>query len=249
MTTGQAVVVGATGTLGAAIVNRFTGRGVPVVAVARDSAALDQLASGEPLITACAADIADDSAIERIGAALTGPVRIAVFAPGLGAHGSVDSIRPQALAEAAEVKLGGLVRLLRAVRDRFTGGSRFVAFAGSLGAEPKPHTAVQGAVNAGVFNLMRQIADRYGPLGVTTHVIAPGPVDSPRLRALVTSAARERGTSFEEVWQQYQREPSRGALPTVAEVAWAVELLLDPEAAVLHGGVLTLDGGVRRGLL
>ena len=37
-------------------------------------------------------------------------------------------------------------------------------------------------------------------------------------------------------------------LPTAGELAWAVELLLDPEADVLHGSVLYLDAGGHRGI-
>ena len=32
------------------------------------------------------------------------------------------------------------------------------------------------------------------------------------------------------------------------ELAWAVELLLDPEADLLHGSVLYLDAGGHRGI-
>ena len=39
-----------------------------------------------------------------------------------------------------------------------------------------------------------------------------------------------------------------GRLPTADELAWAVELLLDPEADVLHGSVLYLDSGGHRGI-
>ena len=39
---GQAVVVGATGTIGQAVIRRLTGRGMPVLAVARGQDDLDQ---------------------------------------------------------------------------------------------------------------------------------------------------------------------------------------------------------------
>jgi len=40
----------------------------------------------------------------------------------------------------------------------------------------------------------------------------------------------------------------RGRLPTADELAWAVEMLLDPEAGILHGSVLYLDAGGHRGI-
>jgi len=173
---------------------------------------------------------------------------MAVFAAGLPVRGSADSIDPDALAAGTNIKLGGLLRLLHAVRDRLGPGSRFVTFAGSLGLEPRAHEAGPGAVNAGVFNLMRQISLLYGPRGVTTHTLSPGPADTPRLRRIVATVAAERGATEEDVWQEYVAQNSLGRLPTAGELAWAVELLLDREADVLHGSVLYLDAGGHRGI-
>jgi len=127
-------------------------------------------------------------------------------------------------------------------------GSRIVMFAGSLGFEPKPSSAGPGAINAAVFNLMRQLGDVYGPRGITTHTLSPGPADTPRLHALVERAAAEKGISVEEQWASYAAGTSLGRLPTPDEVAWAVTMLLDPEADVLHGGVLHLDAGGHRSI-
>ena len=251
------VVVGATGAIGSAVVRRLTGRGLPVLAVARSKTDLDSLASGCELVSPCPADIGSNEATAIIGAALTGlggldgvggTVRMAVFAAGLPVRGSADSIDPDALAAGSNIKLGGLLRLLHAVRDRLVPGSRFVTFAGSLGLEPRAHEAGPGAVNAGVFNLMRQISLLYGPRGVTTHTLSPGPADTPRLRRIVAAVAAERGAAEEDVWQEYVAQNSLGRLPTAGELAWAVELLLDPEADLLHGSVLYLDAGGHRGI-
>ena len=244
----QAVVVGGTGTIGQAVIRRLTRRGLPVLAVARGKDDLDELAAAHDLVTSCPADIGSNDAVEIIGSALTGPVRMAVFAAGLPVRGSADSIDPDALAVGSNIKVGGLLRLLHAVRDRLVPGSRFVTFAGSLGLEPRAHEAGPGAVNAAVFNLMRQISLLYGPRGVTTHTLSPGPADTPRLRRIVAAVAAERGAAEEEVWREYVAQNSLGRLPTADELAWAVEMLLAPEADVLHGSVLYLDAGGHRGI-
>ena len=192
------MVVGATGTIGRAVIGRLTRRGLPVLAVARGKADLDELASANDLVTPCPADIGSNDAIQAIGSALTGlggPVRMAVFAAGLPVRGSADTIDPDALAAGSNIKVGGLLRLLHAVRDHLVPGSRFVTFAGSLGLEPRAHEAGPGAVNAAVFNLMRQISLLYGPRGVTTHTLSPGPADTPRLRRIVAAVAAERGAA------------------------------------------------------
>jgi NAD(P)-dependent dehydrogenase (short-subunit alcohol dehydrogenase family) len=245
---GIGVVVGATGTIGQAVIRRLTRRGLPVVAVARSQDDLAKLAAADELVTPCPADIGSNDAIAAIGSALTGSVRMAVFAAGLPVRGSADSIDPDALAVGSNIKVGGLLRLLHAVRDRLVPGSRFVTFAGSLGLEPRAHEAGPGAVNAAVFNLMRQISLLYGPRGVTTHTLSPGPADTPRLRRIVAAVAAERGTAEEDVWQEYVAQNSLGRLPAADELAWAVEMLLDEEASILHGSVLYLDAGGHRGI-
>jgi epoxide hydrolase-like predicted phosphatase len=248
------VVVGATGAIGQAVVRRLVRRGLPVLAVARSQDDLDKLAAAHELVTPCPADIGRNDAIQAIGSALDGlggadgTVRMAVFAAGLPVRGSADGIDPDALAAGSNIKAGGLLRLLHAVRGRLVRGSRFVTFAGSLGLEPRAHEAGPGAVNAAVFNLMRQVSLLYGPRGVTTHTLSPGPADTPRLRRIVAAVAAERGVAEADVWQEYVAQNSLGRLPTADELAWAVELLLDPEADLLHGSVLYLDAGGHRGI-
>ena len=74
----QAVVVGATGETGSAIVARLRNAEVPVVAVARDLDRLEQMHAADEGITVCRADIGHDSSVEAIAAAVSGPVRMVV---------------------------------------------------------------------------------------------------------------------------------------------------------------------------
>ena len=243
-----AVVVGATGAVGSALTARLVARGMTVVAVARGADALATLAATADRTVPCVADIADNAAIGTIRDAIDGPVRLAVFAAGLPVRGSVETLDPDLMAVGANVKLGGVVRLLHAVRGHLQQGSRFVAFAGTLGLEPGPHEAGPGAINAGLFNLMKQISLLYGPRGVTVHTLAPGPMDTDRLRRIAATIAEERGVAVEAVWREYEARTSLGRLPTVDEVVWAVEALLAPQADVLHGTVTHLDAGGLRGV-
>lgn len=239
-----AVVVGATGAVGSALVRRLAGRGLGVVAVARDAGALTALADEVDGVRPCAADIATNEATAAIASAVAGhDVRMAVLAAGLPVRGSVEAIDPDLLALGAQVKMAGVLRLLHATRDAMGQGSRFVAVAGTLGLEPGRDEAGPGGVNAGLINLMKQISLNHGADGITVHTLVPGPMDTPRLRRIAQSIADERGTSFEAVWADYGAKVSLGRLPRVEELVWAVENLLAPEADILHGTVLHLDAG------
>ncbi|GCE37395.1 SDR family oxidoreductase [Rhodococcus sp. USK10] len=242
------VVVGATGAMGTEITLRLARRGLRVLAVARNPDDLEKLAAADERIIPCTADIADDSAIDAISGLVDSPVRMALFAAGLPVRGSADTIAPGDFAVGANIKVGGLVRLLHAVRDHLVDGSRLVTIAGSLGLEPGPLDAAPGTVNAAVFNLMRQLSALYGPRGVTTHTIAPGPVDTPRLRAFVETESAETGLDPEQIWDRYRAKTTLGRLPTLHEIGWIVETLLAPEAAALHGSVINVDAGTRHGI-
>jgi NAD(P)-dependent dehydrogenase (short-subunit alcohol dehydrogenase family) len=68
------------------------------------------------------------------------------------------------------------------------------------------------------------------------------------LRRILTNVAAERGVKIEEVYNEYVAQNSLGRLGTIDEVVWAVMLLLEPQADLMHGGVIHLDGGGLRGI-
>ena len=245
-----AVVSGATGALGSAIVACLRSAGLAVVAVARSQPDLERLASGDMGIVPVAADLSDDAAVTTLATAIDGRVRIVVHAAGLPPSGTVETITPDEITRGMDVKVGGLVRLLRSVEAHLGEGSRIVVLGGHYGYEPSAAAPLAGMVNAALGNLTRALADHWGPRGVTVHLIAPGPVESPRMQAIAerTATRRAGGATSEDVLDEYRAGSPLGRLTTIEEVAWAVGVLLAPEAAALHGATLSLDVGRRRGM-
>ena len=79
-------------------------------------------------------------------------------------------------------------------------------------------------------------------------MIAPGPADTSRLRKVAADRAALRGISVDEVLAEMLADSSIGRFTTPEQVAWAVAMLLDPEADSMTGSSLMLDSGRRRGL-
>jgi NAD(P)-dependent dehydrogenase (short-subunit alcohol dehydrogenase family) len=245
-----AVVVGATGAFGQAIVARLIGAGLSVVAVARQPASLVQLQQthGTALST-CAADIAHDAAIDAIRSTVTGrTVRMVVHGPGVAVAGGILTAPTTSLTDAVNIKVGGMLRLVRAVDAQLVSGSRLVAIAGHYGLEPSAYAAGPGVANAALFNLMRQLSLAYGPRGITAHTLAPGPADTERLHHVAAERARQKGCTLEAILQDMRSESSLGQFTTPEQVAWAVSMLLAPEAEAMTGSTMMLDAGRRRGL-
>jgi len=113
----QAVVVGATGETGSAIVARLRNAEVPVVAVARDLDRLEQMSAADDGITVVPAEIGEDSSGAAIAAAVSGRVRMVVQSAAVPPAGPLATIEPDALGRSVSLNLVVLLRLVRAVED------------------------------------------------------------------------------------------------------------------------------------
>ncbi|MES2257998.1 MAG: SDR family oxidoreductase [Pseudomonadota bacterium] len=243
-----AVVVGGTGAMGRVIVRRLAQAGLKVIAVGRGADALSTLAAQVPGVVGCGADIAADGAIDEIRACIDRPVRMVVQGAGVATAGGVLSAATGALVDAVNIKVGGMLRLVRAVDGHLVRGSRLIAIGGHYGFEPTAYAATAGVANAALANLVRQLSWAYGERGVTAHLLAPGPTDTDRLRRVAAERARLDGSDSETVLARMLGESAIGAFTTVDQVAWAVATLLAPEADALAGSTLFMDAGRRRGL-
>lgn len=240
-----ALVAGATGAIGSRIVEQLLERDLGVVAVARSADALEQLGDDRPTFVPCPADISTDAAVAAIAAAIPGTVRMVVNSAAAPLGGTITDVASSAIVTAIEVKVNGTLRLVRAAMDHLTVDSRVVAIGGNLGYDPIPEAATAGVGNAALANAIRQLSRALGPRGVTCHVVAPGPVLTDRLRTLLREAAASRGVSEDVVVDEFRARSPIGHLVEVAEVVWAVDVLLDPRARALAGGTLLLDAGQR----
>jgi NAD(P)-dependent dehydrogenase (short-subunit alcohol dehydrogenase family) len=243
----QAIVVGAGGAFGTAIVAALIEAGQMVIGVGRDAAAMAPLAErhGGGFLPV-AADIGSDDAIETIRAVITGAVSMVVHAPGVPVAGGIRTAPTGALVEACNIKVGGFVRLVRAAEPFLHKGSRLVAVGGHYGFEPTAYAATAGVANAAIASVVKQMSWAYGDLGVTAHLIAPGPADTARLRGVAETRARQSGVSVDEVIDDMRGESAIGAFATPDQVAWAIALLLDPRADAMAGSTLMVDVGRRR---
>ena len=113
-------------------------------------------------------------------------------------------------------------------------GGRIVAMS-SLGADRAiPGYGFVGASKAALESLVRTLAQELGPRGIRVNAVSAGVVDTDALRFFPDREALL--SAFAE------RAPVGKAL-TVEEVAGAVYLLCLPEAAMITGHTLVVDGG------
>lgn len=96
-----------------------------------------------------------------------------------------------------------------------------------------------GAGKAGLINLTKNLALRYGPHGIRFNVVAPGTVRS--------SSWDERLAAEPDVLDRLARLYPMRRLGTVDDVAAACAFLASHEASWITGTTLTVDGGLTAG--
>ncbi len=121
-------------------------------------------------------------------------------------------------------------RALPLMRD----GGRIVAMS-SLGAQrAMPGYGFVGASKAALEALARALAQELGPRGIRVNVVSAGVVDTDALSYFPNREALLAGFA--------ERTPA-GPVLTAEDVAGAIYLLCLPEAAMINGHTLVVDGG------
>jgi enoyl-[acyl-carrier protein] reductase III len=115
-----------------------------------------------------------------------------------------------------------------------TQGGRIIAIS-SLGAwRAIPQYAFIGASKAALESLARSLAQELGPRGIRVNVVSAGVVDTDALKFF---------PNREQLLAEYARRTPAGPTLSPEDVAGAVYLLCLPEAAMITGHTLVVDGG------
>lgn len=256
-----ALVTGAARGIGAAVVAELAGRGLRVLAVDVASGSDHDLPGvGYPLGTAdelaevvapwearAAAYVAD----VRERAALDGAVADAVsrwgrldvvVAAAAVIAGGGPMWEDDALPVLWEVDVQGVWHTVAAALPRLLAspdprGCRVVALASAAGAHGLFHLAAYSTAKHAVVGLVRGLAADLAGTGVVAVAVSPGATRTPMLAA---TAAIYDVPEAELVAHQLLGEPL-----DPAEVAAAVGFCCSPAGRVLHGSVVSADGGFR----
>jgi len=113
-------------------------------------------------------------------------------------------------------------------------GGRIVAMS-SLGAlRAMPHYGFIGASKAALESLVRSLAQELGPRGIRVNAVSAGVVDTDALAHF---------PNREELLASFAQRTPAGPVLTPQDVAGAVYLLCLPEAGMINGHTLFVDGG------
>jgi enoyl-[acyl-carrier protein] reductase III len=113
-------------------------------------------------------------------------------------------------------------------------GGRIVAMSSLGSVRAMPNYAFIGASKAALESLVRSLAQELGPRGVRVNAVSAGVVETDALSYF---------PNREELLANFKARTPAGPVLTPEDVAGAVYLLCLPEAAMINGATLFVDGG------
>ncbi|QVQ54704.1 SDR family oxidoreductase [Spiractinospora alimapuensis] len=243
---GIAVVTGATGGIGRALVDALVRDGCRVVGLGRDRERLDDLERehASAPVTGLVCDITDEDDVAATFAELD-PVSVLVNNAGISETAPVARTSLADWEAHLRVNATSAFLATRAVlpgmRDRDHG--RVVFVASTAGLEGTRYTSAYTASKHAMLGLARSVAAEVAGTGVTSNAVCPTFVRSPMTERSVARISGRTGRGVEEAEAALATASPLGRLVEPAEVAAAVSYLASSHAAAVNGQSLIIDGG------
>jgi 3-oxoacyl-[acyl-carrier protein] reductase len=239
-----AIVCGASSGLGLASAEALAEEGANVAMFARRREQLERDADRIGAL-AVRGDVTNAADLERLVSRTVeafGGIDIVVWNSGGPPPGTAVGITDETLESAFELLLLPAVRLVRLTLPHLehSEAPRIVCITSAAVKEPTAHLALSNTIRPGVTGWAKTLARELGPKGITVNCVAPGRIDTPRMKEVYG----EDGPSPDDLAQI-----PLGRLGTPREFGDVVCFLASSRAAYVSGVTLLVDGGISRGLL
>ena len=235
-----AIVCGASSGMGLAIAEALAAEGANVAMFARRRDLLEREADrlGALAVRGDLTVPRDLARLVELTIGAFGGIDILVNNGGGPPPGPAAGMTDDAVEGAVELLLLSAIRLTNLCLPHLeqSGHGRIVNIESSSVRAPIDNLALSNALRPGVVGWMKTLAREVGPKGITVNTIAPGRIDTERLRSL---AGRRR---------RHRRIPL-GRLGDPAEIAAVACFLASDRASYVTGAVVPVDGGLTRNLL
>jgi len=245
----RVLITGGSKGIGQAVAELLAAEGCDLRLVARDGAALEQIATALrtrfPVnVETMAADLSTDATVRAV-AEWAGEIDILVNNAGAIPPGTLTSIDDAAWRKAWDLKVFGYISLSRAVYPMMAARKQgvIVNVIGAAGQWLPPGYLAGATGNAALMAFTKALARGSHTDGIRVVAINPGPVETKRLETMQrANAERELGDA--ERWREMFNTMPFGRPAKPAEIAAAVAFLASPLSGYTSGTVLTIDGAV-----
>ncbi|WHO76711.1 SDR family NAD(P)-dependent oxidoreductase [Rhizobium sp. BT03] len=242
-----ALITGGGTGIGAAVARRIRQEGGNVVLVGRRPAPLRAVADeiGATVITADAADgAAMRAALETVVETFGG---LDVLIANAGGHGvgPTISMSDETWDLATRLNLNTAFVSARESLPHLIGSKgNIVVLASIAGLFAGPDAAGYVTMKHGCIGLAKSLARDYGRKGVRTNTVCPGWVTTDMAdEQMQVIVEKFKLKSVEEAYALVTKDVPLGRPASAEDVANAVCFLASPEASMINGAILTVDGG------
>jgi 3-oxoacyl-[acyl-carrier protein] reductase len=238
------VVGGGARGLGRATAEVLVAEGASVLLLGRDAEALRSACSSlGDRASWLEGDMADPALPARVRDRVEGALHGVLMNAGGPKPGDVLSLSDDEWRGAYELLIGGPIRLLRELLPSMPEESSVVWIGSSSWRQPISGLDASNVFRPGIAALVKVLARELAPR-VRLVGMAPGRIDTDRVRSLDSSTAERTGSSVDEV-----RAESEAALPmqrygTPEEFGRVAAFLLSPAASYVSGSTVQVDGAM-----
>lgn len=254
-----ALVTGASRGLGAAVAETLSAEGVRVMLNSRNAdklqaaAARIQSQTGNS-VASFAGDITQADSPQKLVEATIGQfggLDILITNAGGPPPGRFESFEDEAWYKAIESSLLSHVRLIRAALPylKNSASASVLTITSYSVKQPIPNLVLSNSIRAATVGLTKSLALELGEAGIRFNSILPGWTTTERVEELMKSRSLLNSTSIEEEMQKQASESPLKRLATPQEFANAAVFLVSPAASYITGTMLSVDGGMVKGLL
>jgi 3-oxoacyl-[acyl-carrier protein] reductase len=236
--------------LGAAIAEVLIAEGARVAVMARES---EELTSTAERIGATALPVdlsqADgpQTVVRNALSALGGldGILVNTGGPPLGTFAAVDEA---GWAKAIDGTLLSAIRLIRASLEplQSSADAAILIILSSSVREPVQGIVTSNVLRPGLAGLIKTLVTEINPIRING--LAPGRIDTDRVRSLDRMRSSETGLSIEEIQAQTRARIPLGRYGDPPEVGRVGAFLLSPAASYVNGAIIPVDGGMIRSL-
>ena len=239
-----AIVCGASSGIGLAIAESLSKEGANVAMFARRRRLVEREAERLGGL-AVVGDLTNPAHLKRLvdqTLKAFGGVDILVNNGGGPPRGSAVDVDDESLEDAVALLLLSAIRLTKLCLPHLeqSGHGRVITITSSSVKEPIGNLALSNALRPGIVGWMKTLAREVGPSGITVNSIAPGRIETDRLKDVYG----DEGPS-----ESYLAEIALRRVGQPKEIGDVVAFLASDRAAYVTGSVVAVDGGLTRGLL
>ena len=238
------VVGGGARGLGRATASVLVDEGASVLLLGRDADALRAACSelGDRA-SWLEGDMADPGFPARVRGSVTGPLHGMLMNAGGPRPGDALSLSDDDWRGAYELLIGGPIRMLRELLPSMTDDSSIAWVGSSSWRQPIPGLDASNVFRPGIAALVKVLARELAPR-VRLVGMAPGRIDTDRVRSLDSSAAERTGDSVEEVRTAAEQALPFGRYGKPEEFGRVAAFLLSPAASYVSGSTVQVDGAM-----